>query len=183
MANSIALDYQNPDNIAIAASKDDFYQWATVALLSAKEYADKETHENVSAATISTTSTTEPTLSPFDMTVRIVGINEGKELNNTYRHKDYATNVLSFPFEAPEGVEVNLLGDIVICAPVVNAEADEQHKSERSHWAHLTIHGTLHLLGFDHIEDSDAEVMEAIEVNAMAQLGYPDPYEDHTLNP
>lgn len=173
MANNIVLDYQNPDNITLAASKDDFYQWAMAALLCAKETVKNDAKDE---------NPTAP--QAFEMTIRIVGIDEGKTLNNTYRHKNYATNVLSFPFEAPEvevpDFEMDLLGDIVICAPIVNTEASEQHKSERSHWAHLTIHGTLHLLGFDHIDDEDAEVMEAIEVNAMARLGHPDPYEDHT---
>ena len=171
MPNGIILDYQNPDNYKIPASEEDFCLWATTALTFARNQ-DKSHDE----------SSTNPTLPDFDMTIRIVDLNEGKKLNLTYRKKDYATNVLSFPFEIPEGIEgidINLLGDIIICAPVVSKEADEQDKTERSHWAHLAIHGTLHLLGFDHVEDDDAKIMEAIEVNTMAKLGFTDPYADH----
>jgi len=112
-----------------------------------------------------------------ELSIRIVGLDEGRELNRQYRHKDYATNVLSFPVELPEGVEVPLIGDLVICAPVVAREAAEQGKSGRHHWAHLTVHGTLHLLGYDHIVDDEAEVMENLERDILASLGIPDPYE------
>ena len=111
-----------------------------------------------------------------ELSIRIVGLDEGRELNHQYRHKDYATNVLSFPVELPEGVEVPLIGDLVICAPVVAREAAEQDKFERHHWAHLTVHGVLHLLGYDHIVDIEAEVMENLERNILASLGIPDPY-------
>ena len=85
---------------------------------------------------------------------------------------------MSFPFDAPPGIELNLLGDLVICAPVVEKQAKEQGKSQISHWAHLVIHGTLHLLGYDHIEDDEAEVMESLEIAIMNTLGYPDPYQE-----
>ena len=111
-----------------------------------------------------------------ELSVRIVDEAEGRELNHRYRGKDYATNVLSFPVELPEGVALPLLGDLVICAPVVSREATEQGKAPEAHWAHLTVHGVLHLLGYDHIEDEDAEVMEGLEREILAGLGYPDPY-------
>ncbi|PCJ38737.1 MAG: rRNA maturation RNase YbeY [Moraxellaceae bacterium] len=161
------LDLQNPDNIDLTASAADFQQWINTA---------------ISCASSQATDTSAQPSAAFDITVRVVSNDEAKQLNSTYRNKDYATNVLSFPFEAPEGVQVNLLGDIVICSSVVNKEAQEQHKTAQSHWAHLTIHGTLHLLGFDHIDDNDAHEMEAIEVNAMAKLGFPDPYQDQLSN-
>lgn len=111
-----------------------------------------------------------------ELSVRIVDADEGRQLNATYRGKDYATNVLSFPAELPPGVELPLLGDLAICAPVVLREAAEQHKAVRDHWAHLTIHGVLHLLGYDHIEDAEAEHMETLETRVLAGLGIDDPY-------
>lgn len=114
---------------------------------------------------------------PSEVTIRIVGSEESQALNHQYRGKDYPTNVLSFPFEAPPGITVPLAGDLVICAPVVEKEAREQRKSPEAHWAHMVIHGMLHLQGFDHIEDDDAEVMEALEIRLLAQLGYGNPYE------
>lgn len=114
---------------------------------------------------------------PSELTIRIVDEEEGRELNRTWRGKDYATNVLSFPAEVPDGLlDIPLLGDLVICAQVVAREAAEQDKSADAHWAHLTIHGCLHLLGYDHIEDAEAEEMEALERQLLAELGYPDPY-------
>lgn len=114
---------------------------------------------------------------PSEVTIRIVGSEESQALNHQYRGKDYPTNVLSFPFEAPPGITVPLAGDLVICAPVVENEAREQHKTLEAHWAHMVIHGMLHLQGYDHIEDTDAEVMEALEIRLLAQLGYGNPYE------
>jgi probable rRNA maturation factor len=108
--------------------------------------------------------------------IRIVGSKEAQSLNRHYRGKDYATNVLSFPADLPEGVQLPLLGDIVICAPVVAKEAKEQGKTLRAHYAHLTIHGVLHLLGMDHDNDKEADIMEQIEREIMDDLGFDDPY-------
>ena len=114
-----------------------------------------------------------------ELTIRLIDEAEGRELNNTWRHKDYATNVLSFPADVPEGLlDIPLLGDLVICVPVVEREAAEQDKSLEAHWAHLVIHGCLHLLGYDHIDDAEAEEMESLEQNLLAELGHPDPYAD-----
>lgn len=113
-----------------------------------------------------------------ELTVRIVDEQEGRSLNHQYRGKDYATNVLSFPFEAMPGIDIPLLGDLVICAPVVAREAAEQNKPLKHHWAHLCVHGTLHLLGFDHIEEADADEMESLEIAILGQLGIDDPYGD-----
>lgn len=115
-----------------------------------------------------------------EISIRIVDAEEGQELNNQWRQKDYATNVLSFPSDLPEELGLPLLGDLVICAPVVEREADEQQKTLTSHWAHMVIHGTLHLLGYDHIEDDEAEAMEALETRIMKSLAFNDPYEDKT---
>jgi probable rRNA maturation factor len=113
-----------------------------------------------------------------EITIRIVNEKESAALNKTYRHKSGPTNILSFPFDPPPGITVSILGDLVICAPVVAKEAKQQHKSLIAHWAHLTIHGVLHLLGHDHIKDNEAEIMENIEITLLKQLGYPDPYEN-----
>jgi probable rRNA maturation factor len=113
---------------------------------------------------------------PAELAIRVVDADEGRTLNRDYRGKNYATNVLSFPAELPPGVVLPLIGDLAICAPVVLREAAEQHKSPRDHWAHMTIHGVLHLLGYDHIEDTEAEAMEALETRILARLGIADPY-------
>ncbi|WP_334322230.1 rRNA maturation RNase YbeY [Gilliamella apicola] len=112
-----------------------------------------------------------------EITIRIVDEQESQQLNNTYRHKDKPTNVLSFPFESPIEIEVPLLGDLIICKQVVEAEAKEQHKSLTAHWAHMIVHGCLHLLGYDHILDEEAEEMENIEIDIMQQLGFNNPYQ------
>jgi len=120
-----------------------------------------------------------------ELSLRIVDADEITELNRHYRGGDYATNVLSFPADLPEELELPHLGDIVVCAEVVAREADEQHKPLAAHWAHMLVHGTLHLLGYDHIDDTEAEEMEALERTILATLGYPDPYlpvEDSTRN-
>lgn len=117
-----------------------------------------------------------------DLAIRIVGTKEGRALNKHYRGKDYATNVLSFPADLPEslpeGVRLPLLGDLVICAPVVAREAREQNKPIAAHYAHLTVHGALHLLGWDHDDDRDAECMEQLEREILATLGIADPYQE-----
>lgn len=113
---------------------------------------------------------------PAELAIRIVDTDEGRALNRDYRGKDYATNVLSFPAELPPGVDLPLIGDLAICAPVVLREASEQAKAPRDHWAHLTVHGVLHLLGHDHIEDAEAEAMEGLETRILAGLGIADPY-------
>ncbi len=114
-----------------------------------------------------------------ELTIRLVDEAEGRELNRSYRQRDYATNVLSFPADVPdEMLDIPLLGDLVICVPVVEREAAEQDKTLEAHWAHLVIHGCLHLLGYDHIEDAEAEEMEALERTLLAELGHPDPYAD-----
>ena len=112
-----------------------------------------------------------------DLAIRIVGAKEGRALNRHYRGKDYATNVLSFPAELPEGVKMPLLGDLVICAPVVAREAKEQKKPLTAHYAHLTVHGALHLLGWDHEDEREAEAMEQLEREILAELGIADPYQ------
>ena len=111
-----------------------------------------------------------------ELTVRIVDAAESQALNGQYREKDKPTNVLSFPFQNPPGITLPLLGDLIICKAVVEKEAIEQNKRLTSHWAHMLIHGTLHLLGYDHIDEEEAETMERIETNLMIELGYNDPY-------
>jgi len=116
----------------------------------------------------------------YSLAIRIVDEEEARRFNLEYRGRDYATNVLSFPAELPEGLPEEIrraqLGDLLICAPVVVREAGEQNRPAADHWAHLTIHGLLHLLGYDHVETGDAAVMEALEIDILAGLGIPDPY-------
>jgi probable rRNA maturation factor len=111
------------------------------------------------------------------MTVRVVDETEGAMLNERYRGKAGATNVLAFAVDAPEAPSVHILGDVVVCAPVAAREASEHSKRLDAHWAHLVVHGTLHLLGYDHDEPGSAQAMEALEREILGRLGYPDPYE------
>jgi len=113
---------------------------------------------------------------PPQLTIRIVDEVEGLELNQKWRHKNYATNVLSFPFDAPPEVDIPLLGDIVICAPIVFKESLEQQKAVEHHFAHLTVHGVLHLLGYDHLVEEEAEEMETLEIEILAALFIVNPY-------
>jgi probable rRNA maturation factor len=118
----------------------------------------------------------------FTLAIRIVDEKEAREHNRDYRGKDYATNVLSFPAELPQGlpsgIRLSQLGDVLICAPVVAREAAEQGRPEAEHWAHLTIHGVLHLLGYDHEKPDEARRMESLETEILAKLGISDPYMD-----
>jgi len=149
----LELDLQNASTAADLPAEAAFRRWCELALR--QRSADSE------------------------LTIRLVDEAEGRELNRTWRHKDYATNVLSFPADIPDGLlDIPLLGDLVICVPVVEREAAQQGKALDAHWAHLVIHGCLHLLGFDHLEDAEAEEMEALERELLAELGHPDPYAD-----
>lgn len=114
-----------------------------------------------------------------EITIRIVDKQEMSELNSKYRHKEGPTNVLSFPFAISEEVDIDIsiLGDIIICAEIVNQEALDQGKSKEAHWAHMIVHGVFHLFGFDHETDHEAAVMESLEIKTLKTLGFADPYE------
>jgi probable rRNA maturation factor len=112
----------------------------------------------------------------IELTIRIVDAQEIQQLNKQYRHIDKATNILSFPFEAPEFIPLNLLGDLVICHSIIEQQAKDQHKLLTAHWAHIIIHGILHLLEYDHIEEIEANKMEALEIEIMTKLGFDNPY-------
>ena len=114
---------------------------------------------------------------PGALVLRIVDEAEGAELNQAWRKRGAATNVLSFPADLLENPAFRVLGDLVLCAPVVRREARAQGKRQAAHWAHLVIHGTLHLLGYDHVVKTEAEAMEALECSVLAGLGFPDPYQ------
>ena len=137
-----------------APTAEDFQQWADQAI------AVDELHAK-------------------EITIRIVSAEESQTLNSTYRGKDKPTNVLSFPFECPPEIEIPLLGDLVICHDVVVQEAQQQNKTLSAHYAHLTLHGVLHLMGYDHIDPEQADEMESIEIRLLAKLGIDDPYQDH----
>jgi probable rRNA maturation factor len=111
-----------------------------------------------------------------EIVVRIVDEQESAELNEQYRHKQGPTNILSFPVEIPDGIDLDLLGDLVVCAPVLAQEAAQQDKPIAHHWAHIIIHGVLHLLGYDHLDDEQAEDMESKEIALLHQLNIPNPY-------
>lgn len=118
-----------------------------------------------------------------EVVIRVVDEDESAELNETYRQKKGPTNVLSFPFEMPpelpdDAISDDILGDLVICAPVVVKEAKEQGKAVLSHWAHMVVHGCLHLQGYDHINECDAQAMEAIEIDLLSRIGINNPYEN-----
>ncbi len=119
----------------------------------------------------------QATQEQVEISVRLVDSDEMAQLNETYRGKVGATNVLSFPAGLPAALALPLLGDIVICAPVVRAEAAQQGKSPSAHWAHMTVHGTLHLLGYDHIEEEEATIMEALESTILRTLNFSCPYD------
>jgi probable rRNA maturation factor len=148
----IALAGQNSASTKDLPSKQQLHDWVSAALEQA-EYQH-----------------------PAQLTIRVVDGEEMTQLNQTYRHKDGATNVLSFPFEAPAQVPLPLLGDVVICAPVVAQEAQQQQKTLIQHWAHMVVHGVLHLLGYDHITEIQAQKMEHMEIAILSRLGFANPY-------
>jgi len=118
----------------------------------------------------------------FEISVRLVDENEIRELNKRYRQQDKATNVLSFPFDELDGLpeeSIRPLGDLVICAPVVTREASQQDKATLDHWAHMVIHGTLHLLGHDHEHEAQAAIMETLEMNILREFGIENPYREN----
>lgn len=113
-----------------------------------------------------------------EITIRLVGVKESAKLNQDYRRKTGPTNILSFPFEPPANIKIPILGDLVICAPLVAKEAKQQNKPWLAHWAHLVTHGVLHLFGYDHIKKKDAKLMENLEINILAKLGFENPYSE-----
>jgi probable rRNA maturation factor len=110
-----------------------------------------------------------------ELCIRIVDEAESQQLNRDYRHQDKPTNVLSFPMSMP-GADIPYIGDIIMCAPIIVREASEQQKSLPAHWAHMVIHGILHLRGYDHLNDADATLMESLEIEILHQLGFTNPY-------
>lgn len=146
------IDLQNPDEIQLPISEERICELAQIAL--------------------------ESRINEAELTIRFVGTEEMTYLNHTYRKKNSTTNVLSFPFKVPNGVTFDppLLGDVVICPKVLVDESEQLQKTLEEHWALIVIHGVLHLLGYDHINDDDAEIMQGIEIQLLTQLGYDNPY-------
>lgn len=120
-----------------------------------------------------------PADATHELVIRIVNEEESRHLNHIYRGRESATNVLSFPFDAPPGITLDYLGDLVICASVVAREAAGQNKALQAHWAHIVVHGVLHLRGFDHQNDTEADIMEEMERNILRRLNFSDPYLIH----
>jgi len=145
----VEIEVQNATSLTPVPSSQQFERWASAAL---RKHGDAE------------------------VLIRLVDRQESRRLNDQYRHENNATNVLSFPADLPEEVGLALLGDIIICAPIVVEEARDQHKTAEAHWAHLTIHGILHLLGHDHQAEEEASEMESLETRILQSLGFPDPY-------
>lgn len=114
----------------------------------------------------------------IELVVRVIDEPEMIQYNEQYRHKQGATNILSFPFEVPDGIDSHLLGDLLVCAAVLEKESTEQNKSLADHWAHIIMHGVLHLLGYDHVNDDDAEEMELLEIQFLQTININNPYED-----
>lgn len=156
---SAILDYQIAIEDTFYPPDQDVQQWVDLVLTSQSNQERDLTHSEI--------------------TVRVVSEQESQSLNLVYRGKDKPTNVLSFPFEAPAQIQIDLLGDLVICADIVEKESKLQNKPIAHHWAHMIIHGTLHLLGFDHDDEQDAQLMESLEVALLAKLAIDDPYKDH----
>ncbi len=156
----IELEIQNPFGFDTIPENTDLNSWVDVALQDQKQKSS--------------------------MVIRFVDEAEGLDLNHTYRGKKSTTNVLSFPFEKPDFLlempeldeELAHLGDLVLCEPVILKEAAQQNKSKQQHWAHLIVHGTLHLQGYEHLNDEDATIMEALEVEILKKLGFDNPYKE-----
>jgi probable rRNA maturation factor len=151
VAADVSVDLEDASDAPGVPTSEQFQRWAEAAFVGRRDAAE--------------------------LSIRVVDEKEGAALNARYRNKAYATNVLSFPAELPPGVPLPMLGDLVICAAVVAREAREQGKPAAAHWAHLTVHGCLHLIGYDHEDDSQALLMEPLETAILAELGFPDPYQ------
>ena len=148
---NLSLEVQRASNIPNLPTDESFYRWVEATVTGRCE--------------------------SVEMVIRIVDLDEGLALNQKYRGSAKPTNVLAFPAALPDVVETNLLGDLVITAPIVNFEAQQQGKTPQAHWAHLVIHGVLHLLDFDHQTVEEAVAMEDIEIGILAHLGFPNPYQ------
>lgn len=147
----IRIDLQNDSDLSGIPDEKDFESWVKASL--------------------------QKNFSNLEQTIRVVMPDESRQLNRDYRGIDKPTNVLSFPADNVEPLEYEYLGDLVICAQLVESEALEQHKNNLSHWAHLVVHGMLHLQGMDHVDEKEAEKMEALEIEILASLGHTNPYQ------
>ena len=155
----VIIELMNASSETRLPSKQDFQHWteATLLALSGKSSARRQ--------------------EAAELSIRLVDETESATLNEKFRQKKGATNILSFPCSESDVQEINLLGDLAICVPLVKKEATEQKKSLEAHWAHLTVHGVLHLYGYDHEEDQPAKKMEDMEISILNTLGYVNPYE------
>ncbi len=159
-----ALDGKNINELLLPDAFD-FKKWVSATLSSQEKSSQEKSAQKKTARKENA-----------QLTIRIVDEKESAYLNERYRHKTGPTNVLSFPTEFAEDIPVALLGDIIICAPLVLKEAKTQNKDIQAHWAHLTIHGSLHLLGYDHTNEQDTQQMELYEIDILKQIGFTNPY-------
>ena len=157
---NVTIELMNASTETILPSPQEFQCWSEAVLKALRGAGDAAIAEK------------------SELSIRIVDESESASLNETYRHKKGPTNILSFPCSGVPGTDINLLGDLAICAALVKQEAAQQSKSIESHWAHLTVHGVLHLQGFDHEEAAAAQEMETLEINILNTLGYNDPYQE-----
>jgi probable rRNA maturation factor len=160
----VIIELMNASSESMLPSTQDFQHWSEITLLALAEKSNEAAQEKA------------------ELCIRLVDEQESASLNENFRQKKGPTNILSFPYTEVEGVtgvdtDVNLLGDLAICVPLVKKEATEQNKAIDAHWAHLTVHGVLHLHGFDHEEDKAANKMESMEISILNTLGYENPYE------
>ena len=153
-------------------------QQLIVSLEAAEQLGEVPNHDEISNWAHAAYMATELGSAEAEIGVRLIGKVESQSLNAQYRHKNSPTNVLSFPLNAPLENGGVWLGDLAICAPVVQEEAKAQNKSEKAHWAHMVVHGLLHLQGYDHEEDQQALIMEDLEQKVMLALGFNNPYEE-----
>jgi probable rRNA maturation factor len=155
---NVIVDLINATSESMLPSQEDFQSWGLAAIERLPANLSSDQSENI------------------ELCIRLVDEEESSALNESYRKKNGSTNILSFPFQDIQRDNFTFLGDLAICAPVVKREAEQQNKTQQAHWAHMTIHGVLHLNAYDHENENDADIMEKLEIDILKTLGYSNPY-------
>ncbi|MDA9908933.1 rRNA maturation RNase YbeY [Gammaproteobacteria bacterium] len=161
---NVTIELMNASSDSSLPALKDFQRWTDTTMGALSKFNDQTLPDST------------------ELSIRVIDEDESADLNANYRQKQGATNILSFPYSGIQGTDINLLGDLAICAPLVRKEAAEQDKTLDAHWAHLIVHGVLHLNGFDHEEDTAAKEMETLETTILKTLGYKNPYQELTGN-